>query len=401
MDPECRHFQKGPALRSQQVSQGQSQPGTTLQSPAPRGQGHGAPDSTQVQNVGLGPAPPAGLCMALPLASLDLGRDAPPRGWRAASRWTRLMPPPPSHGDGDTREPAPGPLARPTSQGSPTKKGPRAWAASCSPRSQSWPECELRCTTSGTPASNPDHSPLILSRGPCLKSRPWSPDVKPPPPPQGPPVLHRALAWPSVGWLGHLGGPQGRLYPEGPRTVFQTRCPLQDKASAPSCLPVPYGLHRRFGALSAAVTARCPLCLSLRGHAPGFRLGGHSPRASKAMSRPFPPPVPSPAQPEEQGPGQHRKHPPPLLCPRPRPWGHLPLCPSGSLTRGRFSGRTPPLTSPSLSHMKFSQPSSGGASGMNSQSAPEARADTSARYLGDGQGGGATAEGGHPSTAHG
>lgn len=40
-----------------------------------------------------------------------------------------------------------------------------------------------------------------------------------------------------------------------------------------------------------------------------------------------------------------------------------------------------PLTSPSLSHMKFSQPSSGGASGMNSQSAPEASADTSARYL--------------------
>ena len=39
------------------------------------------------------------------------------------------------------------------------------------------------------------------------------------------------------------------------------------------------------------------------------------------------------------------------------------------------------LTSPSLSHMKFSQPSSGGASGMNSQSAPEAKADTRARYL--------------------
>lgn len=40
-----------------------------------------------------------------------------------------------------------------------------------------------------------------------------------------------------------------------------------------------------------------------------------------------------------------------------------------------------PLTWPSLSHMQFSQPSSGGASGMNSQSAPEARADTRARYL--------------------
>lgn len=41
----------------------------------------------------------------------------------------------------------------------------------------------------------------------------------------------------------------------------------------------------------------------------------------------------------------------------------------------------PSLTSPRRSHMWFSQPSSGGASGMKSQSAPEASADTRARYL--------------------
>lgn len=50
---------------------------------------------------------------------------------------------------------------------------------------------------------------------------------------------------------------------------------------------------------------------------------------------------------------------------------------------------TPPLTSPSLSHMRSSQPSSGGDSGIKSQSAPEAKPDTSARYLG-GHGGGST-----------
>ena len=51
------------------------------------------------------------------------------------------------------------------------------------------------------------------------------------------------------------------------------------------------------------------------------------------------------------------------------------------LTAGTLGEDPHPLTSPSRSHMKFSQPSSGGASGMNSQSAPEARADTRARYL--------------------
>lgn len=51
------------------------------------------------------------------------------------------------------------------------------------------------------------------------------------------------------------------------------------------------------------------------------------------------------------------------------------------LTAGTLGEDPLALTSPSRSHMKFSQPSSGGASGMNSQSAPEARADTRARYL--------------------
>lgn len=51
------------------------------------------------------------------------------------------------------------------------------------------------------------------------------------------------------------------------------------------------------------------------------------------------------------------------------------------LTAGTVGEYPQPLTSPSRSHMKFSQPSSGGASGINSQSAPEARADTRARYL--------------------
>ena len=51
------------------------------------------------------------------------------------------------------------------------------------------------------------------------------------------------------------------------------------------------------------------------------------------------------------------------------------------LTAGTLGEDPRALTSPSRSHMKFSQPSSGGASGMNSQSAPEARADTRARYL--------------------
>lgn len=53
---------------------------------------------------------------------------------------------------------------------------------------------------------------------------------------------------------------------------------------------------------------------------------------------------------------------------------------------------TPALTSPSLSHMRSSQPSSGGDSGIKSQSAPEAKPDTSARYLG-GHGGGSTSTG--------
>lgn len=53
--------------------------------------------------------------------------------------------------------------------------------------------------------------------------------------------------------------------------------------------------------------------------------------------------------------------------------------------KGGWDCRTPSrprLTSPSLSHMRSSQPSSGGDSGMKSQSAPEAKPDTSARYLG-------------------
>lgn len=53
--------------------------------------------------------------------------------------------------------------------------------------------------------------------------------------------------------------------------------------------------------------------------------------------------------------------------------------------QGQNGDRTlgnPPLTSPSLSHIRSSQPSSGGDSGMKSQSAPEAKPDTSARYLG-------------------
>lgn len=59
-----------------------------------------------------------------------------------------------------------------------------------------------------------------------------------------------------------------------------------------------------------------------------------------------------------------------------------------------WDSRTP-LTSPSLSHMRSSQPSSGGDSGMKSQSAPEAKPDTSARYLGE-HGGGSTV----PKTRH-
>lgn len=76
--------------------------------------------------------------------------------------------------------------------------------------------------------------------------------------------------------------------------------------------------------------------------------------------------------------------------------GHLaprdvqPLSPAEQLAAGTLGGDPQPLTSPSRSHMKFSQPSSGGASGMNSQSAPEARADTRARYL-EGQQGEAAA----------
>lgn len=63
-----------------------------------------------------------------------------------------------------------------------------------------------------------------------------------------------------------------------------------------------------------------------------------------------------------------------------RPGGHRPHA-SEQLAPGTPARKPSVLTSPSRSHMKFSQPSSGGASGMNSQSAPEARADTSARYL--------------------
>lgn len=39
------------------------------------------------------------------------------------------------------------------------------------------------------------------------------------------------------------------------------------------------------------------------------------------------------------------------------------------------------LASPSLEHMTSSHPSSGGHSGIKSQSAPDAKADTKARYL--------------------
>lgn len=81
--------------------------------------------------------------------------------------------------------------------------------------------------------------------------------------------------------------------------------------------------------------------------------------------------------------------------------GHWPegsaQIPVGTLQREKWDVTigSPLLTSPSLSHMRSSQPSSGGDSGMKSQSAPEAKPDTSARYL-RGHGGGSTS----PKTQH-
>lgn len=68
---------------------------------------------------------------------------------------------------------------------------------------------------------------------------------------------------------------------------------------------------------------------------------------------------------------------------RQRPRGSARV-PAGTLWGEKGDGIVGPprLTSPSLSHMRSSQPSSGGDSGMKSQSAPEAKPDTSARYLG-------------------